>query len=321
MPDFHTSSFPKSWYPLCRSADLQRGQILLVQALGISLTVFRTQQGRVGALSAVCCHMGANLSRGRVVGEHVQCPLHEWEFDAAGACQRIPATDSPTERAHQLALQTKEQYGLVFAFWGGQPTFDLPRFQELDEIMFSHAFVTPFDAPYQVLVANAYDEQHFGPIHGREFLEPPQLTTDSPHHFRIHFKARVTGKRFSDRLTRILGMKNVEIAINCWGSNTLLIHNKGTLSNIFVSILPEDENHSRVFITTLTAKPRNPFRLPLRRAMLAVAHQLTLAFLSPDIQALGGMDFKPTVLISEADHAFIEWVKYWKSLPRESAHD
>jgi hypothetical protein len=263
--------------------------------------------------------MGADLSRGQIAGEYLQCPMHDWQFDRTGECKRIPATDSPPERAQQLSLKCEEQYGLVFAYWGGAPDFDLPHF-DVDSTMWTRAFISSFDAPYQVLIANAYDGQHFGPIHGREFLEPPLLGSDAPHHFRIHFKACVTGRRVSDHITRALGMKNVEIKINCWGSNTLLIQNKGTVSNIFVSTLPIDKDHSRIFITTIVARPQNPFRLPLRRLTLAIAHQLTLAFLNPDIRILDGMSFRPSVLIPEVDHSFIEWVKYWKSLPREVAH-
>jgi len=319
MPNQNYFSFPRSWYPLCRSNEIKRGQIIRVQAFGMPFAVFRTRSGHVGSVSATCSHMGADLTCGKITGEYIQCPMHDWQFDHAGKCTLIPTTDSPPERAQQLSLVCKEQYGLVFAFWGGSPDFDLPRFH-LDIPLWTKAYISRFDAPYQVLMANAYDGQHFGPVHGREFLEPPLLDSDSPRHFRIAFKARVTGKRFSDHFTRALGMKNVEILINCWGSNTLLIQNKGTFSNIFVSILPEDENHSRIFITTIAARPQNLLLLPIRSLMLTIAHQLTLAFLSPDIKILDGMSFKPTVLIPEVDHTFIEWVKYWKSLPREGIH-
>ena len=62
-------SFPASWYPLCRSSELKRRQVLGLEAFGFDLAVFRTASGKVVALQAQCVHMGADLSRGRVVGE------------------------------------------------------------------------------------------------------------------------------------------------------------------------------------------------------------------------------------------------------------
>jgi hypothetical protein len=44
-------------------------------------------------------------------------------------------------------------------------------------------------------------------------------------------------------------------------------------------------------------------------------HQLTIAFLKADIVVMRDLKFKLGVLLPDADHVFIEWVKYWKSLP------
>lgn len=320
MPDA-SLSFPKSWYPVCRSGDVRPGKTLRCRAFGLWLVIFRTETGQVSAMDATCAHMGADLSRGCVVGERLRCPLHSWEFDTAGVCRYIPATDHQIpERAQQLALHCQERYGLVFVFWKGQPTFDLPAFEYGDNALWSPAFTTPFDSPYQVLAANTFDEQHFGPVHHREFLAPPELDSRAAQHLSIRFQARVTGQRISDQLTRLLGMKQVEITIHCWGGNTMMIYNRGTPNHIVATLLPQDLNHARVFISTVAARPGNPLAALARRVMLVGAHEMTLAFLRPDIYALQGMDFKPTVLISDADHSFIEWVKYWKALPRESAH-
>ena len=96
-------SFPKSWYPLCRSSELKPRQILKRKAFGDSWAVFRTERGQLGAVQAQCIHMGADLSRGRVVGERLQCPLHEWEYNASGVCEHIPAESVVPARARQVS--------------------------------------------------------------------------------------------------------------------------------------------------------------------------------------------------------------------------
>jgi len=44
-------------------------------------------------------------------------------------------------------------------------------------------------------------------------------------------------------------------------------------------------------------------------------HQLTIAFLKSDIVVMRDLQFKLGVLLKDADHVFIQWVKYWKALP------
>jgi phenylpropionate dioxygenase-like ring-hydroxylating dioxygenase large terminal subunit len=144
-------SYPQSWYPLCRSADLRRGQVIRQQALGIPLAVLRTTQNRVTALHALCSHMGADLSRGCVVGERLQCPLHHWEYGVNGVCEHIPRQDQIPIRARQVTFPCEEHYGLVFAFIGGEPVFAFPRFASTSsslggETMHSRPSITDIEA-------------------------------------------------------------------------------------------------------------------------------------------------------------------------------
>src|SRR4026209_1474858 len=130
-------SFPASWYPLCRSSELKRQQVIKRHASGLPLAVFRTKGGKVCAVHSECVHMGADLARGRVIGERLQCPLHEWEYSPSGMCEHIPATAAVPGRARQMSLVCKEQYGMVFGFLGGVPTFDYPLFEMSDHDLYS----------------------------------------------------------------------------------------------------------------------------------------------------------------------------------------
>src|SRR5689334_25439651 len=96
-------AFPKSWYPLCRSSELKPQRVMKCAAFGDSWAVFRTESGRVGAVRAECAHMGADLSRGQVAGERLQCPLHEWEYSSSGVCEHIPAVAAIPARARQFS--------------------------------------------------------------------------------------------------------------------------------------------------------------------------------------------------------------------------
>ncbi len=313
-------SFPVSWYPLCRSSDLPPRRAIRREAFGVPLVVFRTAAHRVGALLAECSHMGADLARGRVVGERLLCPLHHWEYEISGLCERIPGVAAIPAQARQVALNCEEHYGLIFACLGSEPRFEFPRFEKSDPSLFSRALVMDFNTPYQVLAANSFDSQHFATVHNRILLEPPALASGAPYHLSVQFRARVGGDHFHDRLLRRIGVDVVELSAHCWGGNNILAYNARTEARILFSLLPLDARRTRVFIVNVIATntaagmPR-----PIRQMVLEVMHFLTVAFLKSDIAVMRDLQFKLGALLPEADRAFIEWVKYWKALPRALA--
>ena len=309
-------SFPKSWYPLCRSSELKPQRILKCEAFGESWAVFRTENGKVGVVQSQCIHMGADLARGRVVGERLQCPLHEWEYNASGVCEHIPAESTVPARARQMSLKCKEQYGMIFGFLGGAPTFDFPLFENSDHDIYSAPYVMDFDTPYQVLAANSFDSQHFITVHHRRLLEPPSILSFSPHHFGVDFRARVEGDHFHDQLLRRIGVDVVELSAHCWGGNNVLAYNARTKARILFTIMPVTDKKTRVYILNVMPKgTADKLPRPVRRMILTIMHKLTIAFLKSDIVVMRDLQFKLGLLLRDADHVFIQWVKYWKSLP------
>ncbi len=310
-------TFPKSWYPLCRSADVKRGKVIRQVAFGAPLAIFRTHSGRLGAVHAACAHMGADLSRGRVVGERIQCPLHHWEYDASGACELIPAESAIPARARQTSLVCEERYGIIFGFLGGEPAFPLPGFPDDALPRASRVRIMDFDTPYQVLASNSYDAQHFSSVHHRTLLETPRVFIHAPHHYGIAFRAAVAGAASHDRLLRALGVQEVELTANCYGGNTVIAYSGRTANYIMFATLPITETHSRIFVLNAVSKQRNlpAFLVPL---ILEITHQLTLAFLHADIAVIHQLEYKFGVLLPDSDAGFIGWLRYWNSLPTSS---
>lgn len=56
--------------------------------------VFRTEKGEAHIADAYCPHLGANFGvGGKVKGDCLECPFHEWQFRASdGECVHIPYT-------------------------------------------------------------------------------------------------------------------------------------------------------------------------------------------------------------------------------------
>jgi phenylpropionate dioxygenase-like ring-hydroxylating dioxygenase large terminal subunit len=293
---------------------------MAVQVGGVRYVVWRTQAGTVSALEAQCCHVGADLARGAVMGETLQCPLHHWRYGVDGLCVHIPGGAAIPARARQSVLPCMEAYGLVFGFVGGAPSFALPRFDGEVDPVWSRAAVVDVAAPLATLVANSYDGQHFAAVHDRELSEPPLISRDSSHHIAIHYRAKVVGQRFNDHLMRGLGVDQVGITIHCWGGSVLHVYNERTANTILVALLPLDENHSRVFIVTALKRRAQGAMRVAQRLQLALARWLAVAFLRPDMVVLEGVTMRPRVLLAGADDCLVAWLRYWRGLPRPEGH-
>jgi 3-phenylpropionate/trans-cinnamate dioxygenase ferredoxin component len=85
-----------SFVPVTKVSDLGPGEMKWV-AVGRIRVLLANVAGIFYALSDVCGHQRAPLSRGRLVGHEVECPLHFARFDVCtGKLLRGPvATDVP----------------------------------------------------------------------------------------------------------------------------------------------------------------------------------------------------------------------------------
>ncbi len=107
---------PSGWYVLCKSNQLKKKPKRLMFD-GQALVAFRDEAGHVGVLDDFCIHRGAPLSKGRVCGNHVQCPYHGWEYDRTGAVVVHPALPNCPEAWNKKSAQAyhaEEQEGFIW---------------------------------------------------------------------------------------------------------------------------------------------------------------------------------------------------------------
>lgn len=307
---------PKSWYPLCRSRELKCGKVIPVEAMGFKLAVFRTQSGQPGAVKAQCCHIGADLSNGWVEQERLVCPLHMWAFDTRGQCRNIPCQETIPKKIRQDALQCCERFGVVFGYLGDQNEPAPPCYDGVEAGISSAPRFIDFDAPYEMAGANSFDEQHLATVHRREVIDGQKIISDSPQHFAIEYRARVTPHTFYDKFLYLIGKKVVHMRLDCWGGNLLLFTHVGTPNRMIISLLPIRENQTRAFINTVVPHSDNKLLWPLQHLTAYLLNRFTMMFVQQDVKALRGIDFKLINVLAEADTTLVKWYRYWKHLPR-----
>jgi nitrite reductase/ring-hydroxylating ferredoxin subunit len=181
IPPQGVGGYDENWYPVLMADRLAEGETMSTPFLDDFVTVFRTESGRVQAVSPYCAHLGADLGLGEVVGETVQCPFHHWCYGADGACKHIPASPKIAipATAKVFAYPTTEQWGIIWVYNGSEPKYAVPT-----------PFGTELDGNYHVTsgtngscagdpwlhTVNIVDLQHIVYLHGAEEF-PMQLDT------------------------------------------------------------------------------------------------------------------------------------------------
>jgi len=150
-----------------------------INAFGIKLVVFRDSKGDAIAIQAACPHMGGDLSMGRVEGDMVRCPYHEWGWGAEGMCLDIPYAKKIPDQARIMSWPVCEENKLLF-IWN-DPEGNPPEPDEIvprEEVCFSEEWSewvieeNKININCRELVDNMADKAHFMTVHG---LEPPTL--------------------------------------------------------------------------------------------------------------------------------------------------
>jgi phenylpropionate dioxygenase-like ring-hydroxylating dioxygenase large terminal subunit len=94
-----------------------------IKIKGKDHALFKTKDGRVSMVDAVCPHRGANLCNGKVKGNTIQCPYHGWEYDGSGTLVNVPSMNNLPCKANIESYPVVEDGGFI---WASETKDDLP---------------------------------------------------------------------------------------------------------------------------------------------------------------------------------------------------
>jgi phenylpropionate dioxygenase-like ring-hydroxylating dioxygenase large terminal subunit len=158
--------FTQSWFVVCPSSELKQGEVIGRGFLDGRVAIYRGENGTAQVLSAYCPHLGADVSNGFVVGNNLQCPFHFWEYDQSGKAVRTAIGDKPPPKACLFHFPTVERWGLIWAFNGEKPLWQLPDLPYPDDELYVTTLeVRSFEADPWVGCCNTLDLHHFLVLH------------------------------------------------------------------------------------------------------------------------------------------------------------
>ncbi|MGA0122059.1 MAG: Rieske 2Fe-2S domain-containing protein [Gaiellales bacterium] len=165
------------WHPIA-TVDEVGPQPRRFTLLDQDLVAFRTAAG-VSVFKDLCIHRGAALSLGKVRDGCIVCPYHGWEYDATGACVRIPAQPGRPipAAARAIAYPVEERHGLVWVALE-EPVAPIPHVPDdldRDPAFTSEVFsVLEWATSAGRSTENSMDVSHFPFVH-------PELLGDPDH--------------------------------------------------------------------------------------------------------------------------------------------
>jgi nitrite reductase/ring-hydroxylating ferredoxin subunit len=284
--------------------------------IGRRLVAFRVADGTISVMDAHCAHLGADLGLGRVLGETLQCPFHNWSYGADGVCKHIPGMSEIPRFARVRTYPATERHGYIFVFSEPRPSFPLPFFFGEDPGAFvaGGLFRYVADCNWYMNAAHAFDMQHFAAVHDRQLLAPPVVDCPVPFARRNRYRAKVIGRSVFDRVLRATTGDVVEISITVFGGPFVLVTGDfGRVESRFM-ITTQPLDDGRTLCEGIVFARRG--RVPLLDGFgLKVRRLFTHGYLAAESRQLRGTRYNPAGL-GPQDRDMIEFFRWAADLPQ-----
>jgi phenylpropionate dioxygenase-like ring-hydroxylating dioxygenase large terminal subunit len=169
-----------AWYTAIWSKDL-KDQPIARTILGDEIVLYRGAGGKAAALEDRCCHRAAPLSRGKIVGDALQCGYHGLKFDTGGHCIEVPVQTNVPPGATVRSYPIVERWNVVWIWMGDPAAADADKITPLPWLASSDWTLTPgylrIEANGQLLVDNLLDFSHVSYLHPRTLAGDPREAT------------------------------------------------------------------------------------------------------------------------------------------------
>ncbi len=158
-----------AWYVAGWASEFSH-ELKRVTIMDEHIVMYRTSGGSVVALEDRCPHRLLPLSKGKLIGDNVQCGYHGMTFDCEGQCVRIPGQENVPSSAYVDSYPVQQKNDIVFIWMGDRDRanpddiFDLPQFT--DSAWHAHqGEALHLKANYLNVAENLVDPAHVSFVH------------------------------------------------------------------------------------------------------------------------------------------------------------
>lgn len=280
------------WFLVGPSRCLGAGQVMAFELPGFPVVLYRGEDGVVRAVRAHCPHMGAHLQHATVQGTALRCPLHHWRWqtgaESAGPGIRcLPGLPVRETGSGIWICHSRDGDDAALSFPGPTGAAD-------GELRYRHGRPVFLRCPWQAVMANAFDLNHFETVHQRAMQDAPKIR-DHGDRLDFDYTSRVVGNALADRVMRRISGDRIQVSIKLWQGSVITVRTRTRKRDTFLwlSVLPVSGG---TLVTPVYAVRRDEVLSSLR---LRVASWLFDAFLKKDVAILDRMQFSPKTTEAE----------------------
>jgi nitrite reductase/ring-hydroxylating ferredoxin subunit len=285
------------------SEEVAPGALHRAEFLDGHVIVVRTSAGEASVLSPYCRHYGADLADGDMEdGCLIRCPFHHWKYDVSGQCVETAVGDRVPPDTTLFKFPTKEKWGLIWAFNGLHPTYEVPSWEEAEEDRHFTVFIAA-DYPGDPFLAtmNVIDTQHLRALHGLD-VEDLELHSDGS---SFHADMTVSGA--------YLGLPETMRHVELIGTNAMVYSKASTGIDMLAAATPYGGGRSRLYI--VTGGLRTAYDPSEIEQQVAKRQHATAVVLQQDLPILNHIRFRPE-RATKSDRANHEFLRSAAAYPR-----
>ena len=302
--DKKPAGFHQSWYAIARSDEVRAGEVIGRDFLDGRAIAYRGENGQAVVMNAYCRHLGADLSMGKVFGNDIRCAFHHWQYGPDGACTKIPASEKIPKAARMFKYPTVEKWGLIWAFNGATPLFDVPEFVDYAEPDLDLRTAEAFDLPVEPWVpfTNSMDFQHLRVLHGLKIeCDPDAIDVGD---YRIQYDVRFEDPNLGvfDQRIRVTGTNTIALAGR--------LNGMAILSMATGTPTPDGRTHG----WSVTATPKAEGSDAEREQRLQIGEAFFKRLIDEDTPIMQTIRFHDGLLI-DADRALARFLQYVRRFP------
>jgi vanillate O-demethylase monooxygenase subunit len=164
-----------AWYVCAWKSEVGREPLARTICLE-PVMIFRREDGTVVALEDRCCHRHLPLSKGRLIGDIVQCGYHGLEFDSTGQCVSVPGQTRVPPGARVGSYRVVDRHGLVWIWIGEADRADaasIPDYHWIDDPAWATVGGSiQLNAHYMLSIDNLLDLTHETYVHASTLGAP-----------------------------------------------------------------------------------------------------------------------------------------------------